>query len=75
MALSKSNRAGALFLLTGDKGDLWWALIGCSFLSAKRTMLVKTAVALLPLDMTLVLAVYADTPLHSFKASAWGQIH
>jgi len=38
-------------------------------------MLVKTAVALLPLDMTLVLAVYVDTQLQSFKASAWGQNH
>lgn len=38
-------------------------------------MLVKTAVALLPLDMTLVLAIYADTPLQSFKAPTWAQIH
>lgn len=74
-APSNSSCAGALFLLGGDKGDLWRALIGCSFLSTKCTMLVKTAVALLPLDMTLVLAVYVDMPLHSFKASAWGQIH
>lgn len=64
LARSHTDHTGALFPLAGDKGAWRKALIGCSFLSAKYTMLVKTAVAVLPLDLTLVLAVYVDTPLH-----------
>lgn len=64
LAASHADRTGAWFPLAGDQGAWRRALVGCSFLSAKYTMLVKTAVALLPLDLTLVLAVYIDTPLH-----------